>query len=294
MRTSIIFQKGRIIGLIITCFIVFGIISCQDNSVESTRKPTAASYRVESATYISSVVPGASRQLNICLPSNYQQLRGPLPVLYLLHGAVGNESSWIEGGQIVHKLSTLYKQGAIFPLIVVTPANMAMGSNYRAVGPVGPGGDRYVQEFVDDLIPFIEANYKASSQREDRALAGLSAGGIQTLNLGLFFPEKFGYVYPLSTGYSEEGADTLRSGYYDAVLNNPEINRFKKFTLYCGANDEIFYNTTDPENTLLGKTLKIFDDHDIHYQAVIDAGYIHSWAYWQLCFDRFIQAIFVD
>lgn len=274
--------------------LLFLMISCQNDEHIVVPGSAPLSYMVEDATYTSSVIANTPRKIKVCLPSDYNKLQINLPVLYLLHGGQGDENSWIDYGWIVQKLTARYKEGIIFPMVVVTVANMDIGSDYRSPGLGSAEGDRYVQEFVKDLIPFIESKYQVSTQRKDRAVAGLSAGGIQTLNLALFHPEKFGYVYPLSAAYFEEALDTLNSGKYDDVLANPQINQFRKFILYCGSEDGIFYAAGDAENSLLVRTLQLFDDHNINYQSVVDAGYIHSWDYWQLCFDRFVTTLFQE
>ncbi len=281
--------SGRLVpvSILITCV----LLSCKNAGIEDPEplQQETLLYEIDQRTYISTVFGAVIRPVNVCLPSDYDTLSGLLPVLYLLHGAGGDEFSWIRDGHIVEKLSSLYDEGSISPMVVVTMANLPIGSNFMGVGPEG---DPFVQEFVTDIMPFIEDNYRASFLREYRAIGGLSAGGIQTLNLGLFFPDSFGYVYPMSTGYFESGLDTLNSEHYDDVLDNPEINNLIEFTLSCGSNDWLFYNPIDPDNTLFQKTLNLLDDHGIQYESVIDEGYFHSWKYWRLCFDRLILEVF--
>jgi Domain of unknown function (DUF5597)/Putative esterase len=93
---------------------------------------------------------------------------------------------------------------------------------------MGAGADQdpFIQDLMKDIIPFVEQNYRVSPQREHRAIAGLSMVGVQTLNTALWYPEKFGYVYPMSTGYLPDAIKELEEK-YASVLKNPAINQFK-------------------------------------------------------------------
>jgi len=263
------------------------IISCQGKTRENIRSEEtqdntyeALHYEVVSVSYISNGLGGIKRNLNICLPSDYDTITHNLPALYLFHGYGGDESSWIGSGNLLQSLNQAYRSGRMVPMVVVLPFCEPEGSNFTGVGPEG---DLFVKEVVEDIIPFVESNYKVSTLRENRAVGGLSAGGMQTLNLALFFPELFGYVYPMSTCFQNYALNALSSGEYDNILNNPEINNFKKFLISMGIQDAM-YNQCQ-------KTLQFLDDHNIHYNYWESEGG-HEWPVWSLNFEYMLVELF--
>ena len=186
-------RSNRIISgfvILILIFIAFLFLSCKNAGIEDPEPMEPLLYEVVSRTYLSTVFNTIVRPIRICLPSDYDALTELLPVLYLLHGAGGYESSWINEGNIVEKLSNLYGNESIPPMIVVTTANLPIGSNFMGVGP---DGDPFVREFVTDIIPFIEEMYRVSP--DSRIIAGLSFGGLFAAHVLFTEPELFqGYI----------------------------------------------------------------------------------------------------
>jgi enterochelin esterase-like enzyme len=173
---------------------------------------------VERIEYDSSIVDG-KRPAMIYTPPGYSADR-QYPVLYLLHGIGGNETHWTMPGLADAILDNLIADGKAKPMIVVMPHGRAsnepegniFGGRGRGAGPRGDGAENggrgrggamavefeayaaFGRELIDDLIPHIEANYSVTSDREHRALAGLSMGGGQSLNFGLQNLDVFAYV----------------------------------------------------------------------------------------------------
>jgi len=173
---------------------------------------------VERIEYDSSVVDG-KRPAMVYMPPGYSTDR-QYPVLYLLHGIGGNETHWTTPGMADAILDKLIAAGKAEPMIVVMPNGRAsnepetlFGGGNRGgarAGGAAPGGRAgggrggmgvefeayaaFERELIDDLIPYIEANYAVDSDREQRALAGLSMGGGQSLNFGLGNLDVFAYV----------------------------------------------------------------------------------------------------
>jgi enterochelin esterase-like enzyme len=120
----------------------------------------------------------------VYLPDGYESGNLDYSVLYLLHGANGNEQNWVTSGRVVPTLNELIAEGTLPPTIVVMPDG---GNNWWA-----DGNDEMMQAaFFDDLIPHIEDTYQAIAEREGRMVAGLSAGGLGTVNYVLQFPDMF-------------------------------------------------------------------------------------------------------
>ncbi len=228
--------------------------------------------KLETQLYVSSALNGITRRLHVYLPPNYDKLnkKQKLPVLYLLHGGGDNDASWSTVGRANLILDNLYAEGKLKPMIVVMPAGhtpvrgLAMGA--------GPEQDPFCQDFIKDIVPFIEKNYPVSIKREHRAVAGLSMGGIQTINLALWHPEMFSQVFPLSTGYFVNTITEIKEK-YSSIMKNPTINSFKTFDIYMGGETDIAY-----QNNL--NMMKMFDEFGIKYKYVNGEG-SHTFLAWR-------------
>ena len=229
-------------------------------------------------TYPSSVL-GKDRPLVVLLPPDYDELEGDLPVLYLLHGWGGDEGDWTNIGFASSLLGHYYADGTIDAMIVVMPDNV-LGESSLAYGPET---DPFLNEIREDIIPFVESHYRASGERRDRAIAGLSAGGIQTLNLTLFYPELWSYSYPMSASYFSDTFCQLRAEYGED-LANPAINELVEFELQIGTEDPLFY--VDAQ-AMRG----VFDEFGIQY-TYYEAPGGHTWEFWRSCLARIAPVIF--
>ena len=194
--------------------------------------------------------------MHVYTPPGYEMMKTKLPVLYLQHGGGDNDASWTTVGKANFILDNLLAEGKIKPMIVVMPmGHPAAGFHMEP----GTEDDPYYKQMFDDIMPYVETHYNVSTDREHRAFAGLSMGGIQALNMALFKPEMFGYVLPLSTGYFPAQLKMLEEKYASA-LKNPEINKLKLFWIAMGGEKDIAYAN--------GKNvLKLFDKYGIHYKT---------------------------
>jgi enterochelin esterase-like enzyme len=211
--------------------------------------------KVEKVWFASTVLNNTGR-MHVYTPPGYDKLKDKLPVLYLQHGGGDNDAAWTTVGRANFILDNLLAEGKIKPMVVVMPmGHPAPGFHMEP----GTDTDPYYRQLFQDIIPYVEANYRVSTRREDRAYAGLSMGGIQALNIALFHPEKFGYVLPLSTGFFPPQLKTLEEK-YSSNLKNPEINKLKLFWIGMGGNTDIAF--ANGENTL-----KVLDKYGIRYQT---------------------------
>ncbi|MFT3935167.1 MAG: alpha/beta hydrolase-fold protein [Chitinophagaceae bacterium] len=211
--------------------------------------------RLESVLYHSNSL-NAERRMHVYLPPGFENMKGKLPVLYLLHGGGDNDLSWTGAAKANLILDNLYAEGKLKNMIVVMPSGHtpAKGSSMGT----GPMGDPFCKDLLEDIIPFVEKTYPVSSKREDRAIAGFSMGGIQTLNTALWNPEKFGYVCPMGTGFFPNSIKEIDEK-YSSVLKNPAINQFKLFYIGKGKDD----NLTAVNNKAM---LAMFNKYGIKYQ----------------------------
>lgn len=196
--------------------------------------------KIDSTTYSSTTV-GTERKLLVYTPPGYSKSK-KYPVLYLLHGIGGDEKEWLKGGNPHVILDNLYAEGKIEPMIVVMPNGRAMKDD-RATGNImAPDKVQafatFEKDLLIDLIPFIEKNYSVLTDREHRAIAGLSMGGGQSLNFGLGNLDKFAWIGGFSSAPNTKMPNEL--------VPDIEVARQKIKLLYlsCGASDRLITFST--------------------------------------------------
>ena len=128
---------------------------------------------------------GRDVPFTVYLPDGYKSASTQYPVVYLLHGAGGDENEWARKGGVVETLDGQIKRRQMRPAVVVMPT----------FGPASwytdGAAEKAESAMMEELIPYVEANYKAGTQRAQRSIAGLSMGGYGALNIALHFPERF-------------------------------------------------------------------------------------------------------
>lgn len=138
---------------------------------------------------------GTKRRMQVYTPPGYSSDR-KYPVLYLLHGIGGDETEWQRFATPDILLDNLIADGRAVPMIIVMPNGRAQ-KNDRAEGNVfaaAPAFAAFERDLLDDVIPAIQSRYRTLTNRENRALAGLSMGGGQSLNFGLKHLDTFAWV----------------------------------------------------------------------------------------------------
>lgn len=153
---------------------------------------------------------GTRRRALVYTPPGYTDEK-KWPVLYLLHGIGGDEEEWHRGGHPEIILDNLLADGQAKPMIIVMPNGRAQ-PNDRVEGNVfasAPAFAEFEKDLLNDLIPFIESRYSVLSDREHRALAGLSMGGGQSLNFGLGHLDTFAWVGGFSSAPNTAPPDEL-------------------------------------------------------------------------------------
>ena len=147
--------------------------------------------KLEMVSYDSKTV-GTRRRMNVYTPPGLKPGQR-LPVLYLLHGIGGDETEWARYASPDVLLDNLIAEGKARPMIVVMPNGRAQKDD-RAVGDIFahiPAFTIFERDLLDDVIPAIESRYAVQADRAHRALAGLSMGGGQTMNIGFTHLERF-------------------------------------------------------------------------------------------------------
>jgi enterochelin esterase-like enzyme len=239
---------------------------------------------------------GVSRTVWVYTPPDYDKGKD-FPVLYLLHGAGDIESGWTMIGRANTILDNLIAEKKAKPMVVVMPLGHTIQSFWTGpartvVDPVasamrgarslddiittmmsgdGKGGlSPFGRDFVEDVMPIIEQTYKVSRKPEDRAIAGLSMGGGQTINLALGKPELFRYVALMSPAASGRVAE-----FYPAVAKSPDTynKQFKVFWIGVGKDDGL----TGPGDHAFVEALK---KNGVKQTFVVNPGR-HEWTVWR-------------
>ncbi|MFN7920357.1 MAG: alpha/beta hydrolase-fold protein [Bryobacteraceae bacterium] len=234
-----------------------------------------------------SAVSKTQRGLYVYVPPGYAAERGKrYPVLYLWHGGGGAEQDWSRDGRAGVILDNLVAQKKTVPMLIVMPNNVpgAPAPGVAAGAPVpatGAGGANYPmlkRELLEEIIPFVASHYRTIEKRESRAIAGLSAGGGTTMNVGLSTLDSFAWVAEFSSGifggtaaYAQTfDIEKIAPGFYkDPAAVNKKL---KLFYMSCG--------TEDPRMPFQKKALEDFRSHRIEVTFAEFPG-AHEWKVWR-------------
>lgn len=229
-----------------------------------------------------SKILGINRRLTVYTPYGYEQNKNKkYPVLYLLHGAGGDEEAWTSMGRAAQILDNLIEKGLAEPMIVVMPngnpnqqAAQTLGlpnsnKNMREAGM----RDAYVKSLCEEIVPLIEREYRAIAKPESRAIAGLSMGGGHTITATHLYPALFDYICPLSAA----GNTTVEQ------VKALKAAGVKLYFLACGTSDFLYDGSKKLDAALTEGGL----DH-IFYQS--EGG--HVWYNWRLYLNEFAPKLF--
>lgn len=229
---------------------------------------------------------GMMRRMHVYTPPGYEKGATKYPVFYLLHGAGDDDSGWNSIGRAGFILDNLLAANKAKPMIVVMPngsmpMNLTPGSNMNQA--MSDMRTRFSNELLNDVMPTVEKTYRTLTNRENRAIAGLSMGGFQTLDVTLSHPELFNYVGVFSSGFFGNTIDEADTKYAKA-LQDPSFNKSKKvFWIEIGKDDFVM----DANK----KTIALLDKHKIKYQyKETDGG--HTWVNWRQYLHEYAPLLF--
>jgi enterochelin esterase-like enzyme len=226
---------------------------------------------------------GQKRTATVYTPPGYMNGAGRYPVLYLLHGAGGSHDSWTSLGHAHLILDNLIAEGKAKPMIVVMP------SGHTPVRPGAPaarvldnpdfGGD-----FLTDLVPHVDANFRTLADQPNRAMAGLSMGGAHTLYFGLTHPELFNYIGVFSIGLGVQNPAEV-ADYKTA--NDAALKRAAQdidWVYYAMGKDDFLYSSAAPTRAML-------DEYGIEH-FYNESGGGHTWINWRRYLADFVPRLF--
>jgi enterochelin esterase family protein len=234
---------------------------------------------------------GTDRKLIVYTPPGYDQSANRYPVLYLLHGAGSTETSWTERGKAHVILDNLIADGKLKPLVVVMP----FGYAFARAGTAGRGDaaenkqqrEGFARDFLEDVIPMIDAKFRVYADRDHRAIAGLSLGGAQSLAIGLSHTDLFSRVAGFSSAMGaatnpEAGGVDFEKVLADSTRIN---NQLKLLWIGCGTEDTLFESNTAFADLL--------SRHKVEHIFRVTGG-AHTYQVWQRYLNEVAPVLFQE
>lgn len=239
-----------------------------------------------------------TRRMYVYTPPGYENSEKSYPVFYLFHGAGGDEDAWTTLGLAPRILDNLIAQGKANPMIVVMTngnpfiaaapgeaSELPAPGEQTAAGPGDMGSGLFEESLVKDVVPFIENNYRVIANKNNRAIAGLSMGGLQTQNITNNNPDMFSYIGIMSMGLMNRSAFGLDDTNQDIgeKLETLKKNGVKLYWIGCGKEDFLYASVQTLLDTL--------DNHDFPYTYRESTGG-HTWANWRIYLSEFAPLLF--
>lgn len=272
---------NRILTLITFIFVCSNVAYAQQQAPEGfeEEKPGIERGTITTVEYESETV-GNTRKATVYTPPEYSEDE-TYPVFYLLHGIGGTETEWLDNGNPQIILDNLYAEGKLEPMIVVMPNGRAMEDD-RATGDIFSPEKveafaTFEKDLLNDLIPFIENTYPVHTNRENRALAGLSMGGGQSLNFGLGNLDQFAWVGGFSSAPNTKPPAEL--------LPDPENAKEQLELLWvsCGVEDGLM--------NFSKRTHEYLMEHEVPHIFYVEPGG-HDFEVWKNDLYMFSQLLF--
>jgi len=246
---------------------------------------------VAAVTYYSTAL-GRFRRMHVYTPPGYETSSAKYPVFYLLHGAGDCDEAWTSVGRAGFILDNLIAAKKAKPMVVVMPAGHTR--------PFGPGvrtpPEEFTNDFTKDIMPYVEKNYRVLTDRAHRAIAGLSMGGNQTLNIAIPHLDEFAYVGVFSSGLigSFPGG---RGGANAAPAPGPSWEEQHKAELDNTAwkkGLKVLWFSTGKEDRLITTstaTVEMLKKHGFDAQFEESPG-AHTWINWRNYLNEFAPRLF--
>jgi enterochelin esterase-like enzyme len=233
------------------------------------------------------------RRMHVYTPPGYEKGEGKYPILYLLHGASDSDASWSTVGRSGFILDNLIADGKARPMIVAMPAGHTGSFRF------GPPGDRsferqvdeFGDDFVKDLKPYVEKNYRVMGDQANRAIAGLSMGGAQTLNVAFSHLEDYGHIGVFSSGIfgitGGPGGGAPNTRWEDArksTLDNADLKKGLRLVWFGCGKDDFLVQTSKA-------TVEMLKGHKFDVVTRDSAGG-HTWINWREYLNEFAPLLF--
>lgn len=221
----------------------------------------------------------AWRHANVYTPAEYEKGKKRYPVLYLQHGMGEDETGWAKQGHMQHIMDNAIASGEAVPMIVVMESGDIKAPFGRGMSMQSYGASFY-PVLLNDLIPYIDANFRTKTDRANRAMAGLSWGGHQTFDVVLTHLDKFSYLGTFSGAIFNLDVKTA----YDGVFTRTA--EFNKQIRY------MYMNMGSEETFGADKIVKDLNALGIPAVYSESKGTAHEWLTWRRGLHEFIPHLF--
>ena len=234
------------------------------------------------------------RRMTVYTPAGYDDSNKQYPVLYLLHGAGGDENAWSELGRAVQILDNLIAQGKAEPMIVVMPN----GNGAQEAVPGEYPNSMYKPSFTNpktmegsfekafpDIMNYVESHYRTINDKAHRAIAGLSMGGFHSLYISANYPDLFGYVGLFSAAINRQakGENTYIYENLEEKLAKQFSDAPKLYFIGIGNGDFLFQDNV--------KYRELLYSHGYKYEYMeTDGG--HEWRNWRKYLNHLLPELF--
>ena len=242
------------------------------------------------------------RRMTVYTPAGYDKGKD-YPVLYLLHGAGGDEDAWTTLGRAQHILDNLIATGKAKPMVVVmtngnpncqaAPGEWSAGQYIPSFyGYQGAKPAATMDESFPDVMNYVESHYKVAKDKAHRAICGLSMGGGHSFDISRRFPTKFDYIGLFSAGLHVGTTGDFRNDFYKQLQGNEEAkaqlatlfkNKPKLYWIGMGKTDFLYKSSADLR--------RYFDEKGYKYTYMETEGG-HIWRNWRVYLTEFAQKIF--
>ena len=232
------------------------------------------------------------RRIHVYTPPDYEAGDDTFPIFYLLHGSGDCDDSWSTVGRAGFILDNLIAEKKAVPMVVVMPAgHVPMSRSDEPRDPSKPRRDGFAEDFINDIMPYAESHYRVYTDRSHRAMAGLSMGGAQTLNIGIQNMELFsalgvfsGGIMGIAGGGPGRGEGQSWEERNKAKLDDAEAKKDLKLFWVAAGKDDFYIDT-------ILTTLEVIKKHnfDVTFQET-EGG--HTWKNWRLYLNEFAPQLF--
>jgi len=275
---------------------VSSLLTVAGAAFEDDRNDVA--HGVVATVFYDSAPLGHQRRMHIYTPPGYEAGKQRYPVFYLLHGSSDSDASWASVGRANFIIDNLIASKAAVPMIVVMPAGHTAGDYDDAPAAAGaPRPAGFTEDFLGAVMPYVEKHYRVLTDRKHTAIAGLSMGGGQTINIAVTNLARFGYVGVWSAGvFDISHLPGVKPQWppvsvapewiaaHEAGLNDDRDKRGLKLLWFAAGSDDSLL-------PIARATAQMFKEHGFSPVFVQSAGG-HSWTNWRDYLNEFTPKLF--
>lgn len=218
------------------------------------------------------------RRAHVYTPPGYMRDNARYPVLYLVHGAGDSDDSWTSVGHANYIVDNLIASSKAKPMIVVMP----FGHTPQRQGVNVLSNNDFSRDFLEDLMPYVEANFRTLNSRSSRAMAGLSMGGAHTLRVGLTHPELFAYTGIFSMGLLH--ADQVADYETQNAIALTQAGKSMRLVYYAMGKTDFLYASAAPTRAMMEK----YGMKPVYNES--EGG--HVWINWRRYLEDFAPRLF--